>query len=91
MEGLVRNHVRLAVDAEVRRRLGLPGRTVRSTPMQKGDRTRRWTDDEIRSAVKKLTRGRKVSRGAYKALRAQKGTAYPHPDTVATRCPELFT
>ena len=90
MDTSTRTAVRFARDAETRRRLGLPSASTRSTPMTHGDRTRRWTDDEIRASVRKLTNGRKVSRAEYKTMRAVAGMQFPHQDTVASRCPDMF-
>jgi hypothetical protein len=89
MDGAVRSNLRFARDAEVRRRMGLPA-AVHKAPTKQGDRTRRWDDNEIRRAVLSLTGGRKVSRVEYKRIRALRGPEFPHQDTVATRCPDLF-
>jgi len=81
--------VRRERDAAVRRSLGLNSTShVRRVPASK---SRRWTEADIRRAVRSLMGGGSFSRYAYKAKRRDEDpNLYPSHNTVLARCPDLF-
>ena len=65
---------------------------VSHTRRKRGTTARRWTDDEIRAAVNRATGGRKISFPAYRLLRRELDPdLFPSHNTVASRCPDLFS
>jgi hypothetical protein len=84
-----RRHLRIAVDSAVRRQRGLD-QAVRVRVQPKGSRSRRWTEQELRTAVLRAGGGTKITAARYEAVRVLAPNDYPSYNTVHKRCPDLF-